>query len=85
MKYQYIYLFLLYNIITIFPISTNINKYIKISFTDKDSVPIIRAQLKNKVFLSILDNNLGFNYVSTKNFNLTDIKFNFNNDKININ
>ena len=84
MKYQYIYLFLLYNIITIFPFSTNINKYIKISFTDKDSVPIIRAQLKNKVFLSILDNNLGFNYVSTKNFNLTDIKFNFNNDKINI-
>ena len=34
--------------------------------------------------MTILDNNLHFNYITTKSFNLTDINFIFNNDQINI-
>ena len=47
-------------------------------------VPTINAQLKNINFSIILDNNFGHNYISTKNFNLTDFEFTFDNANITI-
>ena len=57
---------------------------IKLSFNDNYSVPIINTQINDKKIETSLDNNLNFNYLSTKNFNLTDIDFHHNSDKINI-
>lgn len=84
MKYRYIYIILIYNFIQIFSLSTKDNKFVKISLTEENLVPTINAQLKNKNFSIILNNNLGHNYISTKNFNLTDFEFNFDSDKIRI-
>ena len=58
--------------------------FIKLSFSDNYSVPIINTQINDKKIETTLDNNLNFNYLSTKNINLTDIDFHHNSDKINI-
>ena len=82
-KHFYIYCFIhIFQII--FSNSYNENKFIKISFTEDYSIPTINVQIKNKTCQAILDNNLHFNYITTKSFNLTDINFYFNNDQINI-
>lgn len=84
--YKYILLtfILLFNINYILSIIPNETKFIKISFKDKFLIPIIYTLINNKKIETILDNNINFNYLSTKNFNLTDINFNHNTDKINI-
>jgi hypothetical protein len=69
---------------TIFLLIENDLNFIKLSFTDNYSVPIINTQINNKKIETSLDNNLNFNYLSTKNINLTDIDFHHNSDKINI-
>ena len=68
----------------IFLLIENDLNFIKLSFTDNYSVPIINTQINDKIIETSLDNNLNFNYLSTKNFNLTDIDFHHNSDKINI-
>ena len=68
----------------IFLLIENDLNFIKLSFTDNYSVPIINTQINDKIIETSLDNNLNFNYLSTKNFNLTDINFHHNSDKINI-
>ena len=68
----------------IFLLIENDLNVIKLSFTDNYSVPIINTQINNKKIETSLDNNLNFNYLSTKNFNLTDIDFHHNSDKIKI-
>ena len=68
----------------IFLLVENDLNVIKLSFTDNYSVPIINTQINDKKIETSLDNNLNFNYLSTKNFNLTDIDFHHNSDKIKI-
>ena len=68
----------------IFLLIENDLNVIKLSFTDNYSVPIINTQINDIKIETSLDNNLNFNYLSTKNFNLTDIDFHHNSDKINI-
>ena len=68
----------------IFLLIENDLNVIKLSFNDNYSVPIINTQINDKKIETSLDNNLNFNYLSTKNFNLTDIDFHHNSDKINI-
>lgn len=74
----------LLNIKTIKLITENDITFIKLSFTDKYSIPIINTQINNKKIETTLDNNLNFNYLSTKNINLTDIDFHHSSDKIDI-
>ena len=68
----------------IFSLIENELNVIKLSFNDNYSVPIINTQINDKKIETSLDNNLNFNYLSTKNFNLTDIDFHHNSDKIKI-
>ena len=68
----------------IFLLIENDLNVIKLSFTDNYSVPIINTQINDIKIETSLDNNLNFNYLSTKNFNLTDIDFHHNSDKIKI-
>ena len=68
----------------IFLLTENNINFIKLSFSDNYSVPIINTQINDKKIETCLDNNLNFNYLSTKNINLTDIDFHYNSDKINI-
>lgn len=74
----------LLNIKTIKLKTENDITFIKLSFTEKYSIPIINTQINNKKIETTLDNNLNFNYLSTKNINLTDIDFHHNSDKIEI-
>lgn len=75
---------ILLKIKTIFLLNENKINFIKLSFSDNYSVPIINTQINDKKIETSLDNNLNFNYLSTKNINLTDIDFHHNSDKINI-
>lgn len=68
----------------IFLLTENNINFIKLSFSDNYSVPIINTKINDKKIETCLDNNLNFNYLSTKNINLTDIDFHHNSDKINI-
>lgn len=86
MKYNYFYIILLiHDLSLILSISSNENKFLKISYSGDNLIPTISVKIKDKKIDSILDNNLHFNYISTKNINLADINFHYNNDKININ
>ena len=83
MKYNYFYIILLiHDLSLILSISSNENKFLKISYSGDNLIPTISVKIKDKKIDSILDNNLHFNYISTKNLNLADINFHFNNDKI---
>ena len=81
MKYLCIFNIIIYSFIPIFILSAKDYKFIKIEFTEEYLVPTITAQLKKKNFSFILDNNLGLNYISTKDFNLTHINPISNDDK----
>jgi len=81
MKYLCIFNIIIYSFIPIFILSAKDYKFIKIEFTEEYLVPTITAQLKEKNFSFILDNNLGLNYISTKDFNLTHINPISNDDK----
>ena len=85
MKFIYINFLLIYEFGQILSFSSGINKYIKISFAEDYLIPTITAKINNKNFPIILDNNLHFNYITTKSLNLADINFNYNKDEININ
>lgn len=79
---SFLILILIQNIISL---DTNDTKFIKIPFTDEYSIPKINTSINDIKIETILDNNLNFNYLTTKNFNLTDINFNINSDKIIVN
>ena len=66
-------------------IETNNAKYLKIPFSDEYSIPTIYTYYKDYKIETILDNNLNFNYFSTKNFDLKDLNYQINADKIIIN
>lgn len=83
-KIVLITIIILLKIKTIFLLNENKINFIKLSFSDNYSVPIINTQINDKKIETTLDNNLNFNYLSTKNINLTDIDFHHNSDKINI-
>ena len=52
----------------------------KITFSDEYSVPTIYTFYKAFKIETILDNNLNFNYFSTKNFDLKDLRYQINAD-----
>ena len=86
MKFYNLYLFLLIPYLSLnLSFSSTENKFIKISFSDKYLIPTVNVKIEGKNIEAILDNNLHYNYISSKNVNLTDINFHYNNDKININ
>ena len=86
MKFNYFYIILLIHDLNIlFSFSSNENKFVKISYSGDNLIPTINVKIKDKEIETLLDNNLHFNYISTKNLNLADINFHYNNDKININ
>ena len=78
MRFKYIYLIFIYGLPFIFSLLSRENKFIKISYSEEYLIPTISARIKNKNFQIILDNNLNFNYITTKGFNLTDINFHIN-------
>ena len=84
MKLKYIFLIFIYELHFISAFSLKENKFIKISYLENNTIPTINACIKNKNIQVILDNNLHFNYITTKILNLTDINFHYNNDEINI-
>ena len=84
MRFKYIYLIFIYGLPFIFSFLTKENKFIKISYSEEYLIPTISARIKNKNFQIIIDNNLNFNYITTKGFNLNDINFHINDDQINI-
>lgn len=85
MKFNNLYLFILiHELSLILSFSSKENKFIKISYSGAYLIPTIKIKIENKNIEANLDNNLHFNYLSTKNLNLTDINFHYNNDKINI-
>ena len=79
-----LYIFIVFNIKIIFSLITNELKCIHISYTDDYSIPIIITQINDIKIETVLDNNLNFNYLTTKNFNLSDINFHYSTEKINI-
>ena len=81
---MYNYLIFIYEVATIFTISSREHLFIKISYSQDFLIPTIDMKIKNKNLTVILDNNLNFNYITTKSFNLADINFHYNNDQINI-
>ena len=86
MKFYNLHLFLLIQYLTLnLSFSSKENKSIKISYSGKYLIPTVNIKIEGKNIEAILDNNLHYNYISTKNFNLTEINFHYNNDKININ
>ena len=84
MKLKYIFLIFIYELPFISAFSLKENKFIKISYLENYTIPTINVCIKNKNIEVILDNNLHFNYITTKILNLTDINFHYNNDEINI-
>ena len=84
MKLKYIFLIFIYELQFISAFSLKENKFIKISYLENYTIPTINVCIKNKNIEVILDNNLHFNYITTKILNLTDINFHYNNDEINI-
>ena len=86
MKFYYFHLFLLIQYLTLnLSFSSKENKSIKISYSGNYLIPTVNIKIEGKNIEAILDNNLHYNYISTKNLDLTNINFHFNNDKININ
>ena len=86
MKFYNLHLFLLIQYLTLnLSFSSKENKSIKISYSGNYLIPTVNIKIEGKNIEAILDNNLHYNYISTKNLDLTDINFHFNNDKININ
>ena len=85
MKFKYFYIIFIYILSSNLSFSSRENKFIKLSFKENQFIPMINAQINNKNVEIILDNNLHFNFISTKSLDLTDINFHYNNDKININ
>jgi len=85
MKFKYFYIIFIYILSSNLSLSSRENKFIKLSFKENQFIPMINAQINNKNVEIILDNNLHFNFISTKSLDLTDINFHYNNDKININ
>ena len=82
MKLKYIFLIFFYEFLQILAISLKENKFIKVSYLENFTIPTITACIKNKNIQVILDNNLHFNFITTKIMNLTDIDFHYNNDEI---
>ena len=86
MKFYNLHLFLLIQYLTLsLSFSSKENKSIKISYSGNYLIPTVNIKIEGKNIEAILDNNLHYNYISTKNLDLTDINFHYNNDKININ
>ena len=86
MKFYNLHLFLLIQYLTLnLSFSSKENKSIKISYSGNYLIPTVNIKIEGKNIEAILDNNLHYNYISTKNLDLTDINFHFNNDKIIIN
>ena len=85
MKFKYFYIIFIYILSSNLSFSSRENKFIKLSFKENQFIPMINAQINNKNVEIILDNNLHFNFISTKSLDLTDINFHYNNDNININ
>ena len=86
MKFYNLHLFILIQYLTLnLSFSSKENKSIKISYSGNYLIPTVNIKIEGKNIEAILDNNLHYNYISTKNFDLTDINFHYNNDKININ
>ena len=80
------HLFLLIQYLTLsLSFSSKENKSIKISYSGNYLIPTVNIKIEGKNIEAILDNNLHYNYISTKNLDLTDINFHYNNDKIIIN
>jgi hypothetical protein len=84
-KYIMLTLLMLLEIKIALSIETNSAKYLKIPFSDEYSIPTINTFYKDFKIDTILDNNLNFNYFSTKNFDLKDLDYQINADKIIIN
>ena len=86
MKFYNLHLFILIQYLTLnLSFSSKENKSIKISYSGNYLIPTVNIKIEGKNIEAILDNNLHYNYISTKNLDLTDINFHYNNDKININ
>ena len=75
---MYNYLIFIYEVATIFTISSREHLFIKISYSQDFLIPTIDMKIKNKNLPVILDNNLNFNYITTKSFNLADINVHYN-------
>jgi len=84
MRFKYIYLIFIFCLPLIFSILSTENKFIKIAYSEEYLIPTISVSIENKNFKIASDNNLNFNYITTKGFNLTDINFHINDDQINI-
>ena len=79
-----LYILIIENIKKIISLITNELKYITIPYNDDYSIPIIFTQINGIKIETVLDNNINFNYLTTKSFNLSDINFHYNTEKINI-
>ena len=55
---------------------------IQIHFFDDFSVPLINLKINGIQIEAIIDNNLNFNYITTQNFDISDIRYYNNNDSI---
>ena len=55
---------------------------IQIQFFDDFSVPLINLKINGIQIEAIIDNNLNFNYITTQNFDISDIRYYNNNDSI---
>ena len=85
MRFKYIYIILIHGLSLIISFLSTENKFIKIVYSEEYLIPTISVSIKNKNIQIALDNNLNFNYITTKGINLTDINFHINDDEININ
>ena len=84
MRFKYINIILIHGLPLIISFLLTENKFIKIVYSEEYLIPTISVSIKNKNIQIALDNNLNFNYITTKGINLTDINFHINDDEINI-
>ena len=65
-------------------LSSNEVNLLYISFFDDYSIPLISVKIDDIQIETAIDNNLNFNYITTQNFDISDIKYNINKESITI-